>query len=357
VSSGRAGRLALALCSTVVALGVCEAYLRIAGPERASDLRGLHEPRPDKPWLYGLRPGARGTLPVSGDVLYEINGEGFRDRLHARPKPAGTFRILVLGDSVSFGYGVAADDVYPARMEALLGGGFEVLNFGVGGYNPYNEAALLRDVGASYEPDLVLVQFCNNDLSDPTLHFDAQTRLRLGTIPAAAYPDPGAAAPPTAGWRRTALSLCRSLRVCALVDDALLRRNAASPDDGARLDALRSHQAIPPGPARAWLAGLYGEMAGFAADHGAGFAVAIFPFEAQVVGSAGHRLQAELVDLGRAGGWQAVDLLPAFAAARADGEGPLFLDVWHLSAAGHRVAARALVAELRRRALLPAPDV
>ena len=102
---------------------------------------------------------------------------------------------------VAFGYGVEMQQTFPKRMEAQLEARrstartagathIEVLNLGVSGYNPYTEAALLADVGPSYQPDLVLVQFCINDLNDPTLHFNVQARLHMGTIPDAAYPEP-----------------------------------------------------------------------------------------------------------------------------------------------------------------------
>ena len=64
----------------------------------AQELRGLHELRPDRPWLYGLRPGAEGS--AANGVRYVVNADGFRDRRYARPKPPRTFRIVVLGDSI-----------------------------------------------------------------------------------------------------------------------------------------------------------------------------------------------------------------------------------------------------------------
>ena len=82
------------------------------------DLRGLHVARPDRPWLYGLRPGADLRLREPREVRYRINADGFRDRIRSRPKPDGVFRILALGDSVTFGYGVEEDETYPMRLEA-----------------------------------------------------------------------------------------------------------------------------------------------------------------------------------------------------------------------------------------------
>ena len=83
-------------------------------------LRALHQLHLDRPWLFGLRPGARVKLPATGDVLYEINADGFRDRPRSRDVPDGHFRILVLGSSVTFGFGVEGDETYPRALESAL---------------------------------------------------------------------------------------------------------------------------------------------------------------------------------------------------------------------------------------------
>jgi lysophospholipase L1-like esterase len=349
----RAGHAALALGSVAATLLAAEAVLRLLPPHSDPGLRALHELRPERPWIYGLRPGAEAifSTPGAGPVSYRINPDGFRDRRHARAKPAGVYRILVLGDSLAFGYGVAQEAAFPERMERALGPGVEVLNLGVGGYNPYTEAALLADVGLSYEPDLVLVQFCSNDLNDPTLHFDAQTRLHFAAIPDAAFPDPsarGRSSPALLPW----LGWCRGLRLCARLDAALLALRTP-PDERTQLLALVSHAELPDGAVREWLAARYAEMAAGAASIGASFALLAFPFEAQVESGTGDSLQRELVALGDARGWKTVDLLPAFRAAAARSAEPLFLDAWHPSAAGHRVAAEAILDALRREGLLP----
>jgi lysophospholipase L1-like esterase len=353
VSIHRFGGLALALASLALALSVAELGLRLFPRTRPSQgLRGLHQVRPDRPWLFGLRPGAEGRLEISGDVLYRVNEDGFRDRLYTRSKPMGTFRVLVLGDSLTFGYGVAEEETYPKVMESELGGGVEFLNFGVNGYNPYTEAALFDDVGVGYDPDLVLAQFCINDLNDPTLHFDAQTLLHLGAIPDAAYPDPAARRTRLSPRQTSALRLCRRLRLCSRIDDALLRRRAPA-TQGERLKSLVSRGEFPPGPERPWLRAQYEKIARRAASIGAEFAVLAFPQRGQVGGEVSGLLQAQVVALGSEGGWATVDLLPALRSATARGSEPLFLDAWHLSAAGHRVVASAVISELERRGLLP----
>jgi lysophospholipase L1-like esterase len=335
-----------------------EVLLRLLGPaEEVPGLRRVHQARPDRPWLYGLLPGARSRHSRANPVEYAVNADGFRDPSRAREKPAGTLRLLVLGDSVTFGFGVAREDTFPAQLELRLArrAPAEVLNFGVGGYNPYTEAALLADRGLAYQPDLVLVQFSPNDLNDPTLHFDAHTRLLLGELPAAAFPDPAHRLPLPP---RRAPEACRRIRVCGLVDDArlaLFRRRA-----GILERTFAPRLELPPGPERRWLAGLYGEMARAAGSIGAGFAVVAFPDRSQVDGGVSDRLQQDLIQIGREGGWPALSLVPAFRAAAAAGPEPLFLDPWHPSAAGHRVAAEAILRELETRDLLgragpPAP--
>src|SRR3989338_372544 len=66
------------------------------------------------------------------------NAQGFRDNEIAVKKPAGVKRIFVLGDSVTFGHGVAAHQTYPEKFESLLNHQnkswrFEVLNMGIPG--------------------------------------------------------------------------------------------------------------------------------------------------------------------------------------------------------------------------------
>jgi hypothetical protein len=100
-----------------------------------------------------------------------INALGFRDdRDYAIEKPAGTFRILVLGDSVTFGHGTRSDTTYPYLLEQRLrewkpDTEWQVWNLGVPGYATSQELAYLERVGARYEPDLVIVGFYQNDLT------------------------------------------------------------------------------------------------------------------------------------------------------------------------------------------------
>lgn len=92
-----------------------------------------------------------------------FNRHGFRDREFG-PRPPGVFRIVAVGDSFTFGNGVAAGARYSALLEQALGNGFEVLNLGTPGFNTPEIAATLRSPVPSLQPDFVLVQWFVNDV-------------------------------------------------------------------------------------------------------------------------------------------------------------------------------------------------
>ena len=99
------------------------------------------------------------------------NALGFRERRLPGPKPPGSLRVVVLGDSFTQGYGVNEEDAYPRLLEGLLderepSRRHEVINLGVPGACPLDYVAFLEDAGLAYEPDLVVVGFMANDVSD-----------------------------------------------------------------------------------------------------------------------------------------------------------------------------------------------
>ena len=343
-----------------VVLGVMGIEGLVRGIEQLrarGDLRSLHVVRPDRPWLYGMRPGADVRLSDPAEVRYQINAAGFRGREHPLRKPEGVFRIVALGDSITFGYGVAEADAYPSQLEALLAREpmrlrVEVLNFGVGGYNAYTEAAQFADLGPGYAPDLVMVQFCINDLNDPTLHFDRQTRLELGRLPDAAFPNP-ALRPPLARPSGAVERLCLRLRSCERIREQLTGFHAWR--SGAA--ALEGTFAPRDGPEHVaewrWLRARYREIARAASQQGATFVVLAFPFEAQLGDATRRSAQRQLEAMGREEGWQTIDLLPGFQAAARTGR-PL-ADAWHPTAAGHKLAAEIVARALRCRGLVPGP--
>ena len=96
------------------------------------------------------------------------NRHGFREREFALPKPTDLYRVVVLGDSLTWGAGLAADERYSARLEAMLNEAhsdreFEVLNFGISGGPTVLERDILKQIAKPVAPDLVVVGFCLND--------------------------------------------------------------------------------------------------------------------------------------------------------------------------------------------------
>ena len=109
-----------------------------------------------------------------GRADQDQSGRFARPRLPLE-KPAGTFRILVLGDSITFGWGVEQDKTFCKLLEKKLNGDpppggprhYEVINTGVGNYNTSQEVAYFQERGRLYKPDMVLLAFFIND-AEPT---------------------------------------------------------------------------------------------------------------------------------------------------------------------------------------------
>ena len=123
---------------------------------------------------FALQPGAEGQYQREGGSYVRINSDGLRDREHARPKPADTIRIAVVGDSFAEALQVSIEEgfvsVLQRQMEncqALGGKSVEIINFGVSGYGTAQELITLRRKVWEYSPDIVLLTFTtNNDIRD-----------------------------------------------------------------------------------------------------------------------------------------------------------------------------------------------
>ncbi|MBX3465179.1 MAG: SGNH/GDSL hydrolase family protein [Planctomycetes bacterium] len=137
-------------------------------------LRYAWEDAPDAPFdldghLFRHRPGLDLDL---GSFRLRTNHLGFRGPEVAEPKPAGTFRLLLLGDSVAFGWGVDDEATFARRLEvewnqAAPARRLEVVNTGHPMYDTCQQAATLREFLPRLEPDLVLLVYVVNDV-EPT---------------------------------------------------------------------------------------------------------------------------------------------------------------------------------------------
>ena len=102
-------------------------------------------------------------------VTYANEG-GYNGAFYPVGRTPNTLRIAALGDSFTFGWGVQAEEAWPALLEtrldeALEGSGVdaEVLNFGVPGYNTWLSLLHWRRVVSRYKPDVVLLGYYSND--------------------------------------------------------------------------------------------------------------------------------------------------------------------------------------------------
>ena len=104
-----------------------------------------------------------------GEKRVRINSHGLRDDEVPYAKTEGQKRILVLGDSVTFGWGVSQGESFSDRLEVLLreqtgGRDWQVINAGVNGYNTRQEADFLRIEGMRYSPDYLVLVYVSNDV-------------------------------------------------------------------------------------------------------------------------------------------------------------------------------------------------
>lgn len=188
-----AGRLVLCLFSTVLALVVAEFGLRLtlkrmqslqsldrldvvsgklsrdqirSGHPLAAIVRRSADPR----LVFELKPGLDMEF---GHRRLHTNKLGLReDRDYATDKSTNTTRIVGIGDSGMFGWDVEQGEEYLAVLESNLnaradGRVYDVINLGVPGYNTQLEVQSLRLKGLPFQPDIVVVGWCDNDFGLP----------------------------------------------------------------------------------------------------------------------------------------------------------------------------------------------
>ena len=128
---------------------------------------------------WGFSPGESIQIwdPDTGETYVDsANSHGWRDKERSYENTKGAYRILVLGDSITFGAIVPEEKVYPHLLEEKLnkaGYNAEVINISYGGWGTDQELEALINEGLSYKPNLVIVEFCTNDLTDNTYYHDA----------------------------------------------------------------------------------------------------------------------------------------------------------------------------------------
>jgi lysophospholipase L1-like esterase len=321
-------RISLLVVSFLAALAAGElllarplAYLAPPKPARANGWAELaHRPSAVPGLSYELTPTPEGERGAA-------NHHGMRDD---DPLPAGApgvVRIAVLGDSFTYGLGVALDEAYPQVLERLIRDArgsngharpVDVLNFGVCGYSTADEAQVLEYKALSWHPDLVLVGYTLNDPEtdpvQPLQHHFAELRW----------------------WQHSQI-----LRRIALGWNRWQQWRLAGGDYFRYLHA-------PSGDKWVSVPRAFARMQRLAADRGLPVWVAIFPMGAASWAEYPYRdLHAQVASAARAAGFGVIDLLAPLSAheiseVQLGGRDP------HPTPLGHRVAAAAILAALRR---------
>jgi len=360
----RSGRLrpllraaALMAASIAATLLVLEAGVRLVAPQdpdffdSAAFLR--MDPRPGEPLT--LVPGARGNYT---GVPVRINSLGLRDGEISPAPPEGVTRILVVGDSVTFGFGVRLEETYVKRLPSLMAARdpdlrVETVNAGVpaAGLTSYERA--IRRFVPGIRPRLVVVGLVLNDILDYDTVVDPS---RGGAAPA----EGAVAALNQALLRHSHLYLLGYMR-----GKSLLYRLGLLDINRTYRDHFLALEPRSPGQDRAWESTLkhLGAIVDAAREASVPLAFAIFPLEPQLDAGrlelyrsrlglrAGNEAlqglpQRRLAAAAAALGIPTLDLLPAF---RGSGKTDLYLrnqsitfDWIHLSPEGHAVAAEAI---------------
>lgn len=129
----------------------------------------------------GFRPKAS-QASYTADKPVRTNTLGLRGPERSWVKPDGVRRILILGDSIAFGHGVAYEDTFAHKLEVLLNdggrGSSEVIDAGLPAFNTLQEVTYFREQGIRLNPDVAVLSLYWNDVSSKAgVTADARGRL------------------------------------------------------------------------------------------------------------------------------------------------------------------------------------
>ena len=196
----------LTLFSVLISLVLAEGVLRlcvkpVAKPAAEKAVEWVEVP--EKKWVdyhavLGWYPQPNKTALLATPFIHQeihTNAAGFRgEKEFALEKPANVTRILALGDSFTFGFGVADSETFSQRLQDSTPS-FEVLNTGVPGYGIDQVLMLYREIGRKYHPDIVLVDifpgmfwratraFTAGGYAKPFFKLTAKGQLELQNVP------------------------------------------------------------------------------------------------------------------------------------------------------------------------------
>jgi hypothetical protein len=313
------------LAGILLVFGLLEAWVRVfRPPPYPARMYERHDTRG-----FSLRKNFSGTS--SEGLPVRINSLGLRDREYAAVPPRDVDRILVLGDSVVFGYGVRAEETFPKRLEQRLRRDrpgrftdYEIISAGFPAYNAVMEFMYLRDEGLHLKPGMVMLCYILND----------------------AEPGAGGRADSWTGRRAAGLR-----EFCRLHCRSLLFLKARFRRLGTRMGYRQTVTDYYSGDRRGWDKALSAveDMQSLCAAGGVAFMVILFP---RLEGLQGDAVFAPLYrTLSEEMGEKGIDVIDLFPAFSGRDEKALWVSERdrHPNARAHGIAARAVYPHLLRR--------
>lgn len=288
--------------------------------------------RLDEKMGFALLPDQRASMPFAetsqGHYTLRTNALGLRDDRALVPKKSGVLRVLVVGDSMTFGVGVEREQAFPAVLERALAMSLhsrpvEVVNCGCIAWGQREEIGLLESLGPKLRPDLIVLEFTvANDPLDDLRYLDTE-----GLVPDPEVADRCARSlwfnNPLARWSRAYL-------VWDAVRHILRYRMMCNP-------VILDHAC-----------GLVERAHRVAGRLGAVFVVFVAPTLAQVRNTPLQRwlhtssIDDAVMSSARKNGVVALDALDALRVASAKGESLYFPKDLHWNARGHDIVGNAL---------------
>lgn len=159
-------KVLLSVISTLIFLIIVELVCRIFYHPEKKSIEGVFEYSSEK--VFALKKSFTGIFE---DKQVVTNSYGYRDVEIPLEKDSDEVRVLIVGDSVSFGHSVNVEDTYANKLEIMLRKQYpvqkiEVINTAAPGNSTMEEYYDLKN-GIKFHPDIVLIQFCPNDIGEP----------------------------------------------------------------------------------------------------------------------------------------------------------------------------------------------
>jgi len=132
---------------------------------------------PDQDTGYAHRPGVTGYWRTENRTHIRISAQGLRDDETSYAKPKNTFRVALLGDSITEALQVELRQTYQAVMErrfAERGRAIQVVNLALAGATPAVSVARLRSHARRFSPDMAVLVHSAGDLLSPAMTDDSR---------------------------------------------------------------------------------------------------------------------------------------------------------------------------------------